>query len=707
MATEQQLAMENLERFAYARDNGHLDFVAKASKCDAYVRGAQWDEEVRDRLERLGKPIITMNKVLSTMATVFGEQIANRADVSYKPYRDANADTAKALDKTWVHLSHANNLNWVESSVAADGFIRSRGFYDMRMNWDDNFYGEVHIKALNSKNVVIDPDASSYDPDDWSEVFITKWLNLQQIENVYGDAFARELKQRPEAATHSRYDAMDWEPDGFRGPVYDPGQAPISGEADKDMRRIYRIVERQFKETHFVQCFLDPTTGNLEEIPTNWSRERIGHVMRLTGWQVYRKRRQGYKWVTSLDNIVLHNSMSPYQHFTPIPYFPFFFHGQTVGLVENLLSPQDLLNKSISQELHIVTQTANSGWIVRDGQLVNMTPEELEERGGEDGLVIVVNGEARNAVSKIQPNQVPTGLDRVTYKADEGLKEVSMVGDSMRGMDRADVAAKAIQTKAAMGSVALAKPMDNLAETRRMVARNAMDLVQQFYTEERIMYIVGRDLGHDPEELVVNQRTPEGEVVNDLSDGKYTVYVTSVPAREDYEESQFQQLVQMRAELGIAIPDHFIVEASHVDRKTELAEQLRAISGTDDPSEMESAVAELELQLKQLEVDEKQVRVALDAANVELTQARAQSEQTKGGGQGQTELLKVALEREKMLAEIELERAKVEEELTLKWQEFNHQKSLDNAKAAHDMKLAEKTADHQAKAAEEKPAKEK
>jgi hypothetical protein len=48
-----------------------------------------------------------------------------------------------------------------------DGIVTSRGFYDVRLDFDKNLRGEIAIAQLNPKNVLIDPDAEDYDPDKW------------------------------------------------------------------------------------------------------------------------------------------------------------------------------------------------------------------------------------------------------------------------------------------------------------------------------------------------------------------------------------------------------------------------------------------------------------------------------------------------------------------------------------------------------------
>ena len=43
MPIDTHKAQEQWSRYAYCRDNGHLDFVTKADKCDAFFKGDKDD----------------------------------------------------------------------------------------------------------------------------------------------------------------------------------------------------------------------------------------------------------------------------------------------------------------------------------------------------------------------------------------------------------------------------------------------------------------------------------------------------------------------------------------------------------------------------------------------------------------------------------------------------------------------------------------
>lgn len=693
-------ALETYEAYCYARDAGHLEFVKKAEACDNYFAGQQWDTQVANRMRLLGKPMITLNKTLSTCAAVFGEQLQNRADVSFRPAHNGVEDIAVTLDKIWLHLANNNALDWLESEVAADGFIRSRGFFEARIEFDDHMQGEVRITQLNSKNVVIDPDAETYDPDGWKEVFVTKWLTQGDVAALYGEDVAKELGNRPPNSFQYQYDSLDWLPDNFGARQW-VDRYGVS--LDQKTRRLFRAIERQYKERRTREHFVDLASGDMRPVPENWSRDRIAAVKQQYNLEVIKRKVEQIRWTTICSDIALHDEWSPYQHFTPVPFFPFFRHGTTIGIVENIMSPQDLLNKSVSQELHIVNTTANSGYKVKAGSLANMTLTDLEERGGEDGLVIEVHD--MSGLEKFTPNSVPTGLDRVSFKADEALKEVSMVSDSMRGFDRADVAAKAIRAKQARGTVSMAKPFENLAQTRKLLARNVLSLVQEFYTETRVLNIVGRDINAGVEQLTINQPMEDGSVLNDLTVGEYSVVVTTVPARDTYEQSQFQEALEMR-QAGIAIPDDVLIEHSHLARKSEIAKRL-----TGDGGEEQRQLQQMQLQAMQLDLALKEAQVNKTNAQAQASQAKAQKDamEQQGGTDQSAQLqtlaqierdnLTTAAEQDREMERLQMEKAQLMADMDMKLAKNEHGMRLASAKTLAQIQLNKEKAKNAASTA--------
>ena len=96
MPINASLASDQYARFAYMRDNGHLDFVLKADKCDQFFVGNQWLEADLYALRAQRRPALTINKIISTIGTILGEQIYNRTEVLFRPQNGSPSEVAEA-----------------------------------------------------------------------------------------------------------------------------------------------------------------------------------------------------------------------------------------------------------------------------------------------------------------------------------------------------------------------------------------------------------------------------------------------------------------------------------------------------------------------------------------------------------------------------------------------------------------------------------
>jgi hypothetical protein len=686
MPIDTELATKVWNRYAFARDNGHSDFVEKADKCEAFFRGDQWDQADKARLRLQRRPALTINKIISTLANVMGEQIYNRSEIAYRPRNGAPETTAEILTKVLKYVSDNNQLDWKRSDMFADGCITSRGFLDMRIDFNESMQGDIVLENLNPKNVIIDPDAEEYDPDKWGEVFVTKWVTADDIAVLYSKEDAELLRNREQSFFPYGYDSIDASRDRFGhrlNPMY-------NGTYDESsvMRNI-RVIERQYRKLDKQKHFVVPATGETRPVPETFDRDRIAWFVEKLGFAVTTKLVRRIRWCVVADNVRLHDDWSPYKHFTVIPYFPYFRHGTTIGLVENLLGPQELLNKVSSQELHVVNTTANSGWKARAGALTNMSTEELEQRGAETGLVVEVNGDPEKDLVKIQPNQVPQGLDRISYKAEEHIKGISGISDSMQGFDREDVAAKAIQEKKRSGATNLAKPLDSLVRTDYIIARNALDLVQEYFTEERILTITKDPVTNETEDVAINEISPTGEVLNDLTVGEYGVVVSSVPQRETLEDSQFEQAVAMK-ELGIAIPDKVLIENSRLRGKGDIIKQMEA--GANSPEAQ--AQRELAMRGQAAEVSKVEGEAAAKHADAELKKAKTQGELVDAQKEAATppEDNGAAAKQQQVEADIQLDERKFQHEMSMDERRLQHELQVKTMEAQQDAKLKEEQA---------------
>ena len=628
-AEQHELAKKQWGCYVRARDNGHTDYIDIAKQCDAYYRGNQWDPADLSSLDDQGRPALTINTILPTINAVLGEQTTRRMDVSFKPRGRGQQEIADVLTKLFMQIADNNKMDWIESQVFSDGLIQDRGWFDIRIDFDDHIQGEVRVTPKDPLDILIDPDAKEYDPRTWNEVFETRWMSLDEIEEQYGQDKADKLRITVEEGSVLGTDSVEYEEqrygDASASVEYNQGNT-TNPEENRALRSV-RVVERQYYRLKECMFYVDSVTGDMREVPYNWGKRRREKFADDFGLEILTKQVRKVRWTTTADLIVLHDEWSPYDSFTLVPYFPYWRRGRPFGMVRNLISPQEQLNKISSQELHIVNTTANSGWIVETGSLNGMNADDLEEHGAETGLVLEFN-RGSSPPAKIPPNQIPAGLDRISMKAALNIKQISGISDAMLGTDSPEVSGVAIQAKQNRGAMMIQVPLDNLTKTRQYLAEKVLNLVQAYYTEERLIQITDET---DPLKrrmpMKVNEITPEGMVINDLTLGEYDVVIGTAPARDSFEEIQFAEAIQLR-QVGVPIPDDLIVEYSHLQRKGEIAQRIRAMQGTEPPSEEQAQLmqfpAEAEIKKTQLELAQMEAEVQRLQSEAMLNQAKAQ-----------------------------------------------------------------------------------
>ena len=655
-AQQHELARKQWAAYTRARDNGHQDYVEIAKQCDAFYRGQQWDHGDMSALDDQGRPALTINTILPTINAVLGEQSTRRMDVNFKPRGRGQQEIADVLDRLFMQISDNNKLQWTESQVFADGLIQDRGWFDVRIDFDDHIQGEVRITAKDPLDIIIDPDAKEYDPRTWNEIFETRWMSLDEIEETYGQKKADQLRITVEEGSVLGTDSVEHEENRYgdtsAGVEYNQGNTS-NPEENRSLRSV-RVVERQYYKLKECMYYVDTVTGDMREIPYAWGKKKRESFADEFGLEILTKLVRKVRWTTTADLVVLNDTWSPYDHFTLVPYFPYWRRGKPFGMVRNLISPQEQLNKISSQELHIVNTTANSGWIVETGSLQGMTADDLEEHGAETGLVLEFN-RGSSPPAKIPPNQIPTGLDRIAMKAANNIKTISGISDAMLGTDSPEVSGIAIQAKQNRGAMMIQVPLDNLTKTRQYLAEKVLNLVQIYYTEERLIQITDeQDPQKQRQPMRINEMTPEGIIINDLTIGEYDVVIGTAPSRDTFEEIQFAEAIALR-QAGVPIPDDLIVEYSHLARKGDIAERIRAMQGTNPPTEEQQQIQQFQAEAA---IKATQLEIAKLEAEIQVLQSQAQQNMAKAQGKASEPSLKIA----DMESKVEIKR----EELALR-----------------------------------------
>lgn len=598
--TDIQLAKEQWDRYTTSMDRGHLTYQRQAKlNEDFYLGGGrQWDDDVKASLEAIGKPWLEENVIFPTVNTVLGYQTQSRMDIAYKPRGVDDQDISDVLTKLTMFIVDQNKFPWLESQVFADGMIQQRGYFDIRMDFSENGNGDIKMTSLDPLDVIPDPDGKHYDPDQWQDVMTTKWIPVEDVKILYGLAKYRLVQSRLEDV-----DNADFGSDSFgqeRNRFSDEGTFNAFYKDSAGVNYV-QLIERQWYKLTNRKFFFEFETGDFIPVPEGLTSAQEAKMAKDQDSEIVSRIVKRIRWTVSTKDTVLHDKWSPYDHFTVVPFFPYFRRGKTLGMVDNLIKTQEMLNKTYSQILHVINTTANSGWTVEEDTLVNMEVEDLEARGGETGLVLEHKRGSTPPV-KIEPNQIPSGLKDMVTSGVDLIQLISGVSETFQGGKGPEVSGVAIQSRVQQSAIQLATPIDNLFRTRNMIAERLLKLIQQFYTSQRSILITHEDSPEgESEEVSINEEDEAtGELLNDVTVGKYDVVIADVPTQITFQNAQFAQAIELR-KFGVEIPDDEMIRMSTLARKAQIADK---VSG--DPSESALEAQRQEIATLQAEVDKLQ-----------------------------------------------------------------------------------------------------
>lgn len=594
------ILIRQLERFQFASESQRI-WSRGAVECIDFSEGKQWKEIDRLEMEKEGRPALVFNKISPIVRLVLGYERANRHDIKYQPGSDAlsNQEIADVLSQNAKQVHQSNMAPWKYSEMFRDGILCGRGYLDFRLDFGDNILGDIAITSMDPFSVYPDAEADSYDPKDWNEVFVTKWMSLNDIELLYGPKASTELENITGHGTSNIISSLGMDADldddltperffglwKFMGEVTDDSSLRIGplnrnislAEHIDRMRKTIRVIDRQWIKLAKVRSFVDLKTGATKEIPDIWKRDRIQRVIEWAGEQgepigIMERVEKKVRWTVTAADVILHDDWSPYRSFTVIPYFGYFRRGKTRGLVNDLLDPQREINKRRSAQIHIVGSTASAGWMYESDAMSVESKALLLSHGTTPGVNIELHPAGLSKIERITPQVPPTAMQRLELKADEDMKTISGVNESALGQDDKVISGKAIEARQRQAIIGIETYLDNMDRTRHLAGEKILELTQDHLTEERFIRTLGDD--GKPQDMTLNQRTPEGAILNDVRIGKYTTSIDSVPATASFQQAQFEEAMEM-VEKGIPVPPDVLVDLSSMPQKEEIKKRIQ------------------------------------------------------------------------------------------------------------------------------------
>lgn len=598
------------ERFQMAKDADYED-------------GLQWEPEDAEELLARGQAPNVYNRVKPIVEWVLGTEKRTRVDWKVLPRERDDEQGAEVKTKVLKFVSDVNRVPFKRSAAFKEMVVVGLSWLEDSASRDPT--GEpIYSGHVSWRDVYRDSRSRELDYSDARYVFRQKQVDLDVAMAMFPEA-----KEHLKGASHDDENLDDEEDRWYLGERLTNNQDLDNRQAfgerssvvstayvDNGRRESVRLIEAWYRIPETVTVFAN---GPLIGQPFDQANPEHAEL-KAQGVHVMNDVRMQVRVMICTEDAPLWDGPSPYRHdqfpLTPMWCYRRARDGAPYGIVRGIRDPQDDFNKRRSKALHILSTNR----VIADEDSFD-DPEILRrEAARADGVFLKKRG---STVEFVKNTAEMTGNLELMQHNEALMQDISGVQSENLGRESNAVSGKAIIARQEQGSMVTASIFDNLRLAIQLQGEKQLSLVEQFYSEPKVIRIVGQ---RAPTEWIPINTWDEatGRVLNDITATKADFIVSEQDYRANMQQAQAEVLGEVLAKIGQFNPQvvttvlDLWVDLLDIPNKDEFAARIRKATGQRDPTrqptpeeeQAEQAAKDEQAEMNALQKRELQARVA-------------------------------------------------------------------------------------------------
>jgi hypothetical protein len=620
-----------LEWYFYERERQSLNRLDMAMDCDVYDN-LQWDPEDAAALRERGQMPLVYNEVAPMVDWLIGTERRSRVDWRVLPRTEDDVELADVKTKVLKYVSDINRVQFLRSRAFADAIKSGVGWMDDGVR-DDPTQDILYSKYEDWRQVLWDSSAYEHDLSDARYLFRWRWVDEDIALLMFPDR-AAAIREAVEEGTHLTTDG--WEEETWytaqdlqqlkTGTIYAAGVGQL---ADARRRRV-KLIECQYRKPAQVRIVMDgPLQGAVLSPRDNALAEAVGKL----GSAVVDKLMMRVHFAVFTDSRLLALAPSPYRHnrfsLTPIWCYRRSRDRLPYGVIRRVRDIQQDLNKRASKALFML----NSNQILAEEGATEDWDTLRDEADRPDGVLVFKPG---RKVELRRDTDAATGQLNMMEMATRSIQRSGGVADENMGRQTNAVSGEAIKARQLQGSIVTTEPFDNLRLATQEQGAKQLSLVEQWYTQEKVVRLTGAKGALEWVKVNVPEVQPDGSVrfINDITSSMADFVVSEQDYAGTLRQVMFEALNQLATRLPPEVSLRIMtiaMEFSDLPNKDEIAEQFRKLTGERDPnkpmSPEEQAQAEQQAmaQAEAMQMQREAARAALGEQQAKVRELNARA----------------------------------------------------------------------------------
>lgn len=547
-----------------------LEETSRAGGYDAedIYSGKHWDEALKKKLEKKGRAAETVNKTEGLIDNLSGYQRQNRTDIKFLATEGGDETLCDILNVVVKNVLENCSFGREESKVFTDSSITGRGLFNIYMDLERNFEGDIIVEKFPWDEASFAVHEKE-DLSDCDMVFKEKWYALSKLKEMYPEK-ADEFVPEPKIKGKADDIAEDWD------------KRLNSKEFINTLTKQYKVVECQ-RKTYTRSFVLAHGRDGFDFDAKGWLEADVNAVKTIPGF--YKMPRVTFKirLIKIASTILLEDEIIDDDEFSLVPLYAKYRNGEFWGKIKPVVGLQRLINKSYSQFIDIINKVASYGWFY-DGETFPTAKEKkkFKETSSSAGFLAEVTDISR-LPQKVEGVKFPVELVNAIAMFNQDIREIMNVNLEMQGMGgkESGIAMKQKIVQQLIGNDFL---FDNLSFAKKKIGQIVLKKIARHFTPERIMRIVasqslreegleinGRPFDKGDQEAI--QRLTEQLEAVDLT--KYDVIVSESASSPSAMMGNFMMMLELAAK-GVPIPPEAIMVFAPIPDKKKVMDAIKA-----------------------------------------------------------------------------------------------------------------------------------
>lgn len=254
------------------------------------------------------------------------------------------------------------------------------------------------------------------------------------------------------------------------------------------------------------------------------------------------------------------------------------------GLMRELRDSQYIYNRLRKSQLEAVDSQSTAGYIVKESSMVNidefLKPAPLK-------LIRRKKGSSPDDVQLIPTKDINPSLIELTNLFNSDFSEITGASEELLGQTVDNMSGVALLARQKAGLTTLKPLMDSLQAAQRTLGLKLIDIIQHNFVPSKV-------------ERIINDKPTQEFYTGAFK--KYDCAVTEGYSTATQKEYQYLQLINMKMNANIQIPDEVILNAAPIQNKQEVIDMI---------AQKQQQEQQMEQQQSQMNLQEQQATIGM------------------------------------------------------------------------------------------------